>query len=257
MKLIVAHYHLRPGGIRRVIELATPHIVRAFDGNIDSVKLACGEANDREWNSDFRKALQGVSVEFLIDPALKYFSGQKRSPGQVAGRIRAALGKILDGASADGCLVWAHNLGIGRNLLLTRELTRACAERNIPLIAHHHDWWFDNRWARWREMRRCGFRTLQAVAETIFPPYPNLCHIAINRADAGTLRRHFRGSADWLPNLTEPAPAPTHARARAARKWLDAQLGERGAPVWILPCRLLRRKNIAEALLLTRWLRPA
>jgi hypothetical protein len=26
--------------------------------------------------------------------------------------------------------------------------------------------------------------------------------------------------------------------------------------VWLLPCRLLRRKNIAEALLLTRWLRP-
>jgi hypothetical protein len=26
--------------------------------------------------------------------------------------------------------------------------------------------------------------------------------------------------------------------------------------VWLLPCRLLRRKNIAEALLITRWLRP-
>ena len=26
--------------------------------------------------------------------------------------------------------------------------------------------------------------------------------------------------------------------------------------MWLLPCRLLRRKNIAEALLLTRWLRP-
>lgn len=257
MKLIVVHYHLRPGGIRRVIELAAPHIVRAFRGTIDSVTLACGEANDREWNSDFRKALQGVSVEFLIDPAFKYFSGQKQSPGQVAGRIHAALGRISDGASADGCLVWAHNLGIGRNLLLTRELTRACAERNIPLIAHHHDWWFDNRWARWREMRRCGFRTLRAVAEAIFPPSPNLRHIAINRADAGILQRHFQGSASWLPNLTEPAPAPTHARGCAAREWLDAQLGERAAPVWILPCRLLRRKNIAEALLLTRWLCPA
>ncbi|MBL9209669.1 MAG: glycosyltransferase, partial [Opitutaceae bacterium] len=26
--------------------------------------------------------------------------------------------------------------------------------------------------------------------------------------------------------------------------------------VWLVPCRLLRRKNLAEALLLTRWLRP-
>jgi hypothetical protein len=36
---------------------------------------------------------------------------------------------------------------------------------------------------------------------------------------------------------------------------LHHQLGH-DAPVWLLPCRLLRRKNVAEALLLTRWLRP-
>jgi hypothetical protein len=256
LKLIVVHYHLRPGGIRRVIELATPHIVRAFDREIDSVVLACGEATDRKWNGDFRKTLQGVSVEFLVEPAFKYFSEQKQSPRQITRRICATLRKILDRASADSCLVWTHNPGVGRNLLLTRELTRACAERNIPLIAHHHDWWFDNRWSRWPEMRRCGFRTLRAVAETIFPPAPNLCHVAINQADARILQRHFRGRADWLPNLTQPSPAPAPARIRATRKWLDAQLGEHGAPVWILPCRLLRRKNIAEALLLTRWLRP-
>jgi hypothetical protein len=36
---------------------------------------------------------------------------------------------------------------------------------------------------------------------------------------------------------------------------LREQLGD-DAPVWLVPCRLLRRKNMAEALLLTRWLRP-
>ena len=42
---------------------------------------------------------------------------------------------------------------------------------------------------------------------------------------------------------------------RRARVWLREQLGDDG-PVWLVPCRLLRRKNLAEALLLTRWLRP-
>jgi hypothetical protein len=40
------------------------------------------------------------------------------------------------------------------------------------------------------------------------------------------------------------------------RRWLRPQLGGDVSPVWLLPCRLLRRKNVAEALLLTRWLRP-
>jgi hypothetical protein len=69
------------------------------------------------------------------------------------------------------------------------------------------------------------------------------------------LAKHFPGLAGWLPNPVEAAARPSAPRVRAARAWLGQQLGE-DAPVWLLPCRLLRRKNIAEALLLTRWLRP-
>jgi hypothetical protein len=104
-------------------------------------------------------------------------------------------------------------------------------------------------------MRRAGFRTLRSAAWTIFPPASGVRHVAINHADAEILRRHFAKRARWLPNLTEPAPAPPPARVRAAKNWLGQELAD-DAPVWLLPCRLLRRKNIAEALLLTRWLRP-
>ncbi|MBI3875154.1 MAG: glycosyltransferase [Verrucomicrobia bacterium] len=145
---------------------------------------------------------------------------------------------------------------MARNLILTRELTRACEIRRIPLITHHHDWWFDNRWQRWPEMRRSGFRTLAHAAKTIFPVTSEARHIAINRSDAKVLKHHFRGRAHWLPNLTEPVPSPPAARIREARGWLAQTLRDADPPVWILPCRLLRRKNIAEALLLTRWLRP-
>ena len=102
--------------------------------------------------------------------------------------VRAAFSRVFAHASANNCLVWAHNLGIGRNLLLTRELTRVCAARGIPLVAHHHDWWFDNRWLRWLEMRRAGFPTLRAAAGTIFPPAAVVRHVAINQADAAILR---------------------------------------------------------------------
>lgn len=256
MKLIIVHYHLRPGGIRRVIELATPHLVRQFAGRIDEVVLATGETAASQWTDCFQSLLRPVPVRTFYRPALGYFSEQRLQPAVLRKRLRRALDELLEDAAADNCLVWAHNLGIARNLLLTRELTRECGRRHVTLIAHHHDWWFDNRWRRWPEMRQCGCRTLRDAARTCFPTAPTIRHVAINQADAQTLQRFLGGSSGWLPNLTERTSVPSAARQRNARRWLGRQLDDQKSPIWLLPCRLLLRKNVAEALLLTRWLRP-
>jgi len=256
VRLVIVHYHLRPGGIRRIIELATPHLVREAPRPITRVVLATGQRADGSWHDHFAQQLPGVPVEVFVAPSFNYLSEQRGSPERFTVRLRRALRKLFADSDSENSLVWAHNLGVGRNLLLARELPAACAERDLPLIAHHHDWWFDNRWARWPEMQRCGFRDLAAAARVVFPPLNNALHVAINHADAAILSRHFGKSALWLPNLTELAPPPPAARVRSARRWLRNQLSRDGAPVWLLPCRTLRRKNIAEALLLTRWLRP-
>ena len=252
MKLIIVHYHLRPGGIRRVIELATPFLLQRL-GQVTTVELVCGEAADEKWNQTFARLVAPAKLKLTVAPAFGYFSEQKKSPAKIRTELATALTKLL--ADPD-CLVWAHNLGIGRNLLLTRELTRACTARGITLISHHHDWWFDNRWLRWPEIRRSGFPSLAAVAKTIFPSAPTVRHAAINHEEAALLARHLPKTSAWLPNLATRDETPRPPRVRFARQWLQQQLGTRTAPVWILPCRLLRRKNVAEALLLTRWLRP-
>jgi glycosyltransferase involved in cell wall biosynthesis len=256
LKLVIVHYHLRPGGIRRIIELATPHLVRQFGGRVASITFASGEAGDRKWNECFVGLLRPTPVSFFVDPSFNYASEQKPRVERLTKQVRDGVGKLLAGADGRNCLVWSHNPGIAHNLLLTRELTRATAARGIPLVAHHHDWWFDNRWLRWPEMRRFGFRSLASAARTIFPAVGNVRHVAINHSDAAVLQRHFPERADWLPNLTERGRLPERGKIRAAREWLQEKLADRDAPVWILPCRLLRRKNLAEALLLTRWLRP-
>jgi glycosyltransferase involved in cell wall biosynthesis len=255
LKLVIVHYHLRPGGIRRVIELATPHLIRHFDTKIEAVVLACGEAGDQKWNDYFEEQLAPTPVVWMIDPAFNYLSEQRRSPTTLTRNIRAGTEELLRNATPDNCLVWAHNLGIARNLLLTRELISACERRRIPIIAHHHDWWFENRWLRWPEMRRFGFRTLSAVAHAIFPAAKNLHHVAINRSDALILQRHFPNRAGWLPNLAQRTATPPKASLQSARKWLQRELNARDSPIWIVPCRLLRRKNLAEALLVKQWLR--
>jgi glycosyltransferase involved in cell wall biosynthesis len=256
VKLVIVHYHLRPGGIRRIIELATPHLVRETPHPITRVVLATGERADRCWHDGFAKKLPGVPVEVFVEHAFNYLSEQRASPLCITTQIQRALETLLTDADTANFLVWAHNLGVGRNLLLSRELAAACAVRGLPLVSHHHDWWFDNRWLRWPEMRRFGFRTLAAPARVVFPPSGNILHVAINHADATILTRNIGKRALWLPNLTEPAAPPSATRVRAAHGWLRNKLAHEGAPVWLLPCRTLRRKNIAEALLLTRWLRP-
>ena len=255
MKLFIVHYHLRPGGVRRIIELATPQIVDGFEGAITSVTLATGEAPDRKWREMFLKSMRAVPVEFFLEPAFGYASEQQRASILLQQAIQRGLKKLLEPLDSNEALVWAHNLGLARNLLLTKELVRACDRRGLPLIAHHHDWWFDNRWLRWPELRRAGFRALNASAQAVFGS-AHIRHAAINQLDAALLQKHFGPRATWLPNLTERAPQPPARRVRQARHWLRSQLGGKKAPVWILPCRMLRRKNIAEALLLKRWLRP-
>ena len=255
LTLVIVHNHFRPGGVRRVIELATPALLATLSPRITTVMLLAGEEPDGPWLQEFRRSTGGVPVICAIHPAAGYRSGQRGSSATLARQLRLHLNQCIPRHGTEPVLIWAHNPGLGRNLLLTRALNAVCRGRPVRLLMHHHDWWFDNRWPRWPEMRRSGFRTLSAVARTLFPPVSQVRHIAINGAEASVLKRHLGAAVEWVPNPAERTPAVDPRRIRQARAWLNRHVPS-GDPVWLLPCRLLRRKNVAEALLLTRWLRP-
>jgi len=255
VKLIVFHSHYRPGGVRRIIELALPALARERRLGVNTVVLAGGEAPDGPWLSALRASLPGVEIVCAVAPSAGYVSESREPVVTLERRVKNFVEDLLAEAESGRTVVWAHNLGLGRNLPLARVLVQTCGRRGVRLVTHHHDWWFDNRWQRWPEMRRAGFRSLKAVAEVIFSTAAHVRHATINRTDQRLLERGLGRRAGWLPNLVaEPAVLPGET-VTAAKAWLERMLGER-APVWIVPCRLLRRKNLAEALLLARWLRP-
>ncbi len=239
-----------------MIELSAPYLVRCAPRPIERVVLATGEAPDPTWQAHFEKQLPGTKLQIIVEPAFRYLSEQRGGPKRIRARIMRGLQRLFAAENPESVLVWAHNLGVARNLILAQELGSYCSRHGLPLLAHHHDWWFDNRWVRWPEMRAAGFRTLASAARAVFPVSNNIRHAAINQADAEILKRNFGEAGACIPNLSPATPPINPAAAKRARTWLREKLGSGKAPVWVLPCRTLRRKNIAEALLLTRWLRP-
>lgn len=249
-RLVVVHYHLRPGGVRRVIELALPAIARSAP-TLREITLAVGEADDPAWVENLRRNLGKVTLRLRIEPSFRYIAEQRSSAESLRTRLASAVESLLSDAGA----VWIHNPALGRNPMLADVLASEAARRDLPVVFHHHDFWFENRWARWPEMRAFGYSTLSAVARVCFPVRPGSVHATINRLDHSTLRCEIGKRAIWLPNPVFRAETPPSGKVHAAREWLTQELGDAG-PVWLCPTRLLRRKNLAEALLLTRWLRP-
>jgi len=255
-RLVVLHYHLRPGGVRRIIELALPPILRSPVSRFESVVLATGEAAGENWTHALENSLPpSVTLDFFQEPAFHYFSDSRVRPETLRRRIRTALDRLLPADQAEETVVWAHNLGLARNLLLADELRRITRERAIRLLSHHHDFWFENRWARWPEMQACGFRTLPDIAHAVFALASRQGLATINRLDQSVLDQKMPRRAFWMPNLVAKGHPLSQARIRRARKTLSSLLGDDG-PIWLVPTRFLRRKNLAEAVLLTRWLRP-
>jgi len=256
LDLVIVHNHFRPGGVRRVIELGTPFLVKRLKPPVRRVMLVSGEGPAESWWRTFQDQLAPVPVVCHNHPALKYVSEQPRpSAKTMAVRVRTFLSRLFAENSTKKAVVWAHNQALGRNLLLTRELERLCRRLGLLLIFHHHDWWFDNRWQRWPEIRASGFGSLSRVAQTVFPVDSSVRHVAINQHDAAVLQHHFPQLSGWVPNPASVTTAEPLLDERAMRRWVHRQIGT-NAPLWVMPCRLLRRKNVAEALLLARWLRP-
>jgi len=83
VRSFIVHYHFRPGGVRRVIELATPHIVRAIRPRVREVVLATGEAPYATWLRNFRASVRPVPVACQVEPALNYFTEQRTAPPAV------------------------------------------------------------------------------------------------------------------------------------------------------------------------------
>lgn len=224
LRIAVVHYHLRPGGVTRVIENAA----RALEGRARFAAL-CGP-NDPTFE---RRRFPCPVVEL---PGLGYADPEAddQAPAPLADLMLEAARQAL-GAEPD---VWhIHNHSLGKNASLSAAVC-ALAERGQRIVLQIHDFAEDGRPANYRYLR-------QALAEAggleaaLYPCAPQVRYAALNDRDRGVLadagapgdRLHFLPNPVWLED-----------------EEIDAVPAE-GPPLILYPTRAIRRKNLGEFLL--------
>ena len=243
VRLVVFHYHDRPGGVRQVISRGLPRLVERLERVVEVV-LLMGEMTDPVWVKGLQASLVGLPLRVVTHRDFGYLSGRDQV---LAGEAVEQVHECLSGPEV---LVWAHNLSVGRNVPLLRHLPDWCAAAGARLWLHHHDWWWDGRWARWADWQASGLTDLEEALECSVPVGPHLRHWCVNQADLAWLQIRAGAAAQWVGNPLPELAVPDKSEIQAARAWLQSLGG--GGRLWLAPVRALRRKNLAEALLLAQ-----
>lgn len=228
--------------MRSVVESTLPSVLDSAPEPPGRVVLLAGDANAGA------PVIRGAEV--VHEEACDYFSPDRGSPSAVSGAIRRVLRRIA-GDDPGGLLVWMHNPGIARNIMLIREVA-ALADEGARVVFHHHDFWCANRWGRWRDMQACGVDSFARAADLVLPSRRGIMHAVINMADHGALAPSLGNRVIHLPNPVRADTRPPAAVRGGA--WAARRFG--GKRFWLCPTRFLRRKNLLEALLLVSWLDP-
>jgi len=222
VRIAVLHFHLRPGGVTRVIELAVEALQHA---GAETLVLS-GEPPPATCR------LPPESVATV--PELSYgvtASRQSLLLEGVESAIRRRWGRRAD-------VIHIHNHSLGKNFALPGAVS-CWAVRGQPLLLQVHDFAENGRPANYANLL-AELGGPEGLQDTLYPHAPHVGYATLNSADR--LRLASAGAASLCEILPNPASLPPSRRCVQA-----SDLGAETLAVY--PTRAIRRKNIGEALL--------
>jgi glycosyltransferase involved in cell wall biosynthesis len=143
-------------------------------------------------------------------------------------------------------LISENALTIPMNIPLGLALTEFIAETGLPVIAHHHDFYW--------ERQRYLVNSVGDYLRSSFPPVlPSIRHVVINSWAANEMSLRTGASATIIPNVMDfdHPPLPPDDYTLGLRSDLGLAPGER---LILQPTRIVQRKGIEHAIELVKRL---
>ncbi|MFN8402619.1 MAG: hypothetical protein U0V48_03570 [Anaerolineales bacterium] len=143
-------------------------------------------------------------------------------------------------------LIVENALTIPLNLPLGLAITEFIAETGYPVIAHHHDFY----WERQRFQVNCVGDYLAAA----FPPtLPSIRHVVINSIQAQQIASRYGLAARVIPNVMDFDSPPPASDSYSETVRADFGIHD-GEYFFLQPTRVIQRKGIEHAIELMRRL---
>lgn len=213
MAIVLVHYHLRRGGVSRVIRIQSK-LLR--DAGVPHVILS-GSADHLEADLPVR-VVQGLCYDS---------EHQSLTPL----RLVQALRNAAQDALGMGNHVWHfHNHSIGKNGLIA-EAVSILSEAGEPMILQIHDFAEDGRPQNYPRLGTC---------DHLYPYAPQIRYAFLNSRDRSYLVQ--AGLPEWCATLL---PNPITAPVSLSQPPLATD-----TPLVLYPVRGIRRKNLGELFLL-------
>lgn len=225
MRIAIIHYHLRPGGVTKVIQ----NSLKALEKS--SLQFIV-------FSSEAPSSAMPVSNYALVD-ALAYVQPSKTYPSardvlkELQQKARDMLGGLPD--------IWhIHNHALGKNVIVP-ELTALLAQEGQHLLLQSHDFAEDGRPENYMLLRE-HFGNAQQLGAHLYPQGRHIHYALLNQRDFQFLRAAgvLREQLHYLPNALE------------TENFLPGDLPQRpdvSGKLYLYPGRAIRRKNIGEFLL--------
>ncbi|MFP4066635.1 MAG: hypothetical protein ACLFS5_03970 [Spirochaetaceae bacterium] len=269
MKLVVFHYHLRPGGVTGVITQACIAVGKHLPEVTEILLVAGSEDNAEDILARIRAAAPASVVSFRVHPELRYRSEQN---GVAAEELERRIATLLRREYlGDDVVWWVHNYHIGKNPPFTAALLTVLTEEpDLPAVLQIHDF-----------PECASFENLRTLREhlsgRVYPSASNIAYATINYRDrrllleAGIPESHVTA----LPNPVAVVPGRPTARTseKTGREAPGSATGtaevltrlgqasgarfpgfHREGHLFVYPVRAIRRKNVFEAGFLARLL---
>lgn len=234
MRIAVVHYHLRTGGVTRVIR----HAAQSLRGLDTSLVVLSGSPPP-----------ESVPFEVRVVPGLRYEAERPDlSPGDLAAELSAVANDALGGLPD----VWHfHNHSLGKNLLVPG-CVLALAQAGHHLLLQIHDFPEDGRPGNYRVLRQGladGPGPLSRLYEALYPLCDHVHYAVLSGRDGLALREAGapERQVHTLPNAVSLGPVDDR----------DAPGMQKEKRLWLYPTRAIRRKNLGEFLLWAAMAREA